>query len=350
MAHRKVKVGIVGLGGNGRAHLRAHLRQGRSDVVALCDRNRERLEEAGREAGVRALYTGDDIYERPEVEAISIHTGDAFHREPFIKAVRAGKHVLIEKPLANTEQDILAMAAAADAADPGLKIQVGYILRFDPVFEAVRCAAREGRLGDIYYMEADYVHNLLHQARQTDAVTGKNWYLEEEIPMVGGGSHQIDLLRWISGKEIVAVAAYSNRVAFPEMRHDDCMAALFRFEDGSIAKVAALYGPRCGRPPFCNLRLYGTKGTVERDCIALSAGADDVHPEFKPVEAERVKGHPYDAEIADWLGAIVDDRPVRTGLHDGANSTLAALCAVRAAAEGCEAAVPVLRPAARQRV
>jgi len=341
-SERKVRVGLVGIGRNGLAHARAHRELGRSEIVALCDRNPEALRAAGKRLGVERLYTGDDFYADPDIEAVSIHTGDPHHREPFLRAIEAGKHVLIEKPLANTEEDVHRMVAAARRAPAGLKIQVGYVLRFNPVFEAIQRAAREGRLGDIYYMEADYIHNLLVQAEQTDPHTGRNWYLEDELPMVGGGSHALDLLRWISGKEVVAVSAYARRAAFGAMRHEDCHVALYRFADGSIAKVAALYAPRRARPPWNNLCLYGTRGTVERNRIALSKDDADVHPAFRPVAAEALAGHPFHDEIADWLEAIVADRPTRIGLLDGANSTLATLCAVRAAREGTQVAVPVL--------
>jgi len=340
MSARKVKVGIVGLGGNGLAHARAHLESGRSELVALCDRNPDRLHRAGAELGVSKLYTDDRFYHDPDIEAVSIHTGDPHHKHPFLKALAAGKHVLVEKPLANTEEDVHEMVEAA-ARHPDLKIQVGYILRFNPVFEAVHDLVRAGRLGEVYYMECDYIHNLLFQAEQTDPLTGRNWYLEEEIPMVGGGSHPLDALRWITGKEVRSVKGYHRRAAFPEMRNPDCQVALFRFEDGSIAKVAALYAPRCRMAPFYNLRLYGTRGTVERDTVAISRTPDDLHPDFRPVGAERVTGHPYLPEVLDWLGAILEDRQPRVPLADGANSTIATLCAVRAMREGTEVEVPV---------
>lgn len=160
--------------------------------------------------------------------------------------------------------------------------------------------------------------------------------------MVGGGSHALDLLRWISGKEVVRASAYSNHFTFLEMRSDDCQVALFQFEDGSIAKVAALYGPRCEMAPCYNLRLYGTNGTVDRDRIAISSSTADVHPAFEQIDAPRVRGHPYGPEIEDWLDAITNDRPTRTPLHDGANSTLATLRAVQAACEGRAVEVAVL--------
>ena len=339
---RKVRVGVIGLGHNGRSHAECHRRSQKSDLVALSDRNQDLLYKTGEELGVERLYSGDDIFDDPEIEAISINTGDSQHREPFLKAVEAGKHVLVEKPLANSEEDVLAMVEAADRAKPGLKIQVGYILRFNPVFEKIHELARTGTLGNVYYMEADYVHNLFYQKQQTDPVTGENWYLENELPMVGGGSHPLDLLRWFKGRQVARVWSCSNHVAFPEMVNDDCMVSLFRFDDGAIAKVAALYGPRREMPPYYNLRLFGTRGTVERDQVAVARTNDEAHPPFEPIRAERWRGHPYDPEIEDWLDAILEDRPVRTDLRDGAASTLATLLAVRSAKEGKEIEVPPL--------
>lgn len=346
---RRVRVGIVGLGHNGLAHLRAHLGLGLSEVVALCDRNPAVLAKAGREFGISRLYSDDAIYADPAVEAISIHTGDADHVEPFLKALQAGRHILVEKPLANSEDDVCRMVTAAQAAPAGLKIQVGYILRFNPVFVEIRRLAASGALGRIYYMEGDYIHNLLYQARQTDPLTGRNWYLENEIPLVGGASHPLDLLRWISGKEVRRVMGISNHVAFPAMTHDDCQVCLFEFEDGTIAKVAALYAPRCAVPPYNNLRIYGTNGTIERDTAACAGTPDEVHPPFQPVAAERTKGHPYEAEIVDWLEAIVQDTRPRTPLWDGANSTLATLAAVRAIRERRAVEVPIFRDPAAAR-
>ncbi len=139
------------------------------------------------------------------------------------------------------------------------------------------------------------------------------------------------------------MCGYSSHEAFPAMEHDDCQVCLFQFEDGTIGKVAALYAPRTEMPPFYNLRVYGTNGTVERDTVAIASSPDDVHPEFEPVAADRIEGHSFLPEILDWLAAIESDRPPRTSLLDGANSTMAALAAVQAMRERTEVEVPVFR-------
>lgn len=119
-----VKVGFVGLGHNGLAHVEAHLHPGKSRIVALCDRSPERLREAGQRFGIQRLYTDEGFFDDPEIEAVSIHTGDDDHCDPFTRAIKRGLHVLVEQPLANTEQDVLAMVEAHRRARAGLKVQV----------------------------------------------------------------------------------------------------------------------------------------------------------------------------------------------------------------------------------
>ena len=337
-----IRVGMVGLGHNGVAHIEAHRRVGKSQVVALCDTHSDRLREASERFGIERTYTSaEELCSQPDIQAVSIHTGDPFHADPFVAAVAQGKHSLVEKPLGNSLAQVERMVDAARSADPGLKLAVGYILRFNLVFEAVHALCRSGGIGGVFYMEGDYIHNLLYQANQTDATTGKNWYLEEERPIVGGGSHPLDLLRWFSGAQVVEVSGYANHIAFPAMANDDCQVALFKFDSGAVAKVAALYAPRMDMAPFYNLKVYGTRGTVERDQVALSADESDVHPTLKPIEADRTQGHPYDPEVADWLDAIEQDRAPRCDLYDGAKSTAATLAACEALGKGVAVSVPV---------
>jgi len=337
-----IKVGFIGLGHNGIGHIEAHKRVGKSEIVALCDINPDRLRSASDRFGIEKTYiSANELCEQPDIDAVSINTGDQFHTDPFLSALQNGKHIFIEKPLANTVEQVDIMVTYAQSADQNLKIAVGYILRFNPVFEAIYNLCRSGELGKIYYMEGDYIHNLLYQANQTDTFTGINWYLDYEKPLVGGGSHPLDLLRWFSGSQIVEAMGYSNKMGFAEMKEDDCQVALFKFDDGAIAKVTASYAPRTGMAPYYNLRLYGTKGTVERDQIALSKDEHDIHPSFAPINADRISGHPYDREIEDWLDSILHDRNPRCDLYDGANSTSATLVAVDAMKLGISLPVSV---------
>jgi predicted dehydrogenase len=95
--------------------------------------------------------------------------------------------------------------------------------------------------------------------------------------------------------------------------------------------------------PYYNLRIYGTRGTVERDTVAIASDEADLHPAFGAIPADRVAGHPYDPEIADWLDAIALDRPPRCDLFDGASSTMATLLATDAMGLGRALPVPAFR-------
>ena len=321
-----IKVGVIGLGHNGIAHIEAHKRLNKSEITAICDVNPKRLEEVAKKFDIKKVYqSAEELCASTDVDAVSINTGDQYHIEPFLLAIKHKKHVLVEKPLANNLKQAKKMLKAARKADPKLKIAVGYILRFNKVFEYVHDICRSSKLGKIFYMEADYVHNLIYQKNETDPKTGANWKLDNEKPMVGGGSHPLDLLRWFSGAEVVEVSGYSNHMAYPELKADDCQVALFKFDSGAVAKVAAVYGPRTEMPKFYNLRVYGTNGTIFDDKIAISKDADDVHPEFQQIPVDYVPGHAYEPEIEDWLDAIEKDRKPRCEIFDGGNSTVAAL-------------------------
>lgn len=102
-----IRVGFIGLGHNGMGHIEAHWRVGKSEVVALCDINPERLEGASKRFGIQRTYrSAEELCAQADIEAISVNTGDPFHKEPFLMAIEHGKHVFVEKPLANSVEQV----------------------------------------------------------------------------------------------------------------------------------------------------------------------------------------------------------------------------------------------------
>lgn len=332
----KIRVGLVGLGHNGRAFARIYSQHPRCTLAALCDFDSEKVEAAAAEFGVPGRFTGDDFYAE-ELDLISVHTPDPFHAEPFVKALAAGKHVFVEKPMGNTRADLDAMTAAAARSDR--KTMVGQILRFNPYFQRVHELAASGELGEIFYMEADYVHDLHGQGapERYNPHLGMNWYLEKEIPIVGGGIHPFDLLRWFAGCNAVEVQGLANRIAFPEMRHPDCQVALFRFASGAIAKVAAAYGPVGPMPRFYHLAVYGTKGTVIDGRVHLGQGHEFTTEDLSGLG---VQGHPYDPEVQHFRDCIHEERQPLVDAFEGANSAIGVICAAEAAETGSVVPVP----------
>ena len=324
---RTLGVGIIGLGHNGLAFCDVYSKHPHARLLAVCDRDCARRDSAATRFGV-AGYADYAVLEHPGVDLISIHTGDPHHAEPFIKAVEAGKHVFVEKPMANDLDDLRAMLAAADKSDR--KMAVGQVLRFNPLFQAIKTMSEQGILGNLFYMEADYIHDLRYQ------LSMERWKVEREKPMVGGGCHPFDLLRWLSGAEAIKVTSYSNHLAYPEMREDATIVSIFKFDSGAIAKVTALYGPTAPMPRYYNLALYGTKGTVARDQLCLAGLRDFMQI---PIEAH---GHPYAPEVDDFAAAILEDRQPLVSAREGARSACAVLCAHESSKTGQPVKIPLL--------
>ena len=135
-------------------------------------------------------------------------------------------------------------------------------------------------------------------------------------------------------------AGYSNRFAFPEMQQDDCHVCLYCFEDGSIAKVSALYGPRCAMAPFYNLRVYGTKGSLQSEFTdnrpgevrVVLDGPEGPERTTTPFEAERDKSvYGHGAAVIRYMRhfqqCLDEDREPSPGVLDGAKSVAAGVAA-----------------------
>ncbi len=340
----QLRVGIVGLGNNGTNFIKCYGENPRAELVTLCDLRPDRAQGLANEHGVELAFT--DLAQtlgEAELDVLSVHTPDHLHADPFVAGLEAGCHVFVEKPMGNTMEDIERMVAAARASDR--KTAVGHILRFNPFCTEVHRLCASGEMGEIFYLEADYIHNLFGQAdpvRINPQIGNINWYLEYEKPMVGGGAHQLDLLRWFAGSDVVEAFGYGNSIAFPAMKNNDCMSAVFKMASGAVAKVTALYGNIGPRPEHNNLEVYGTKGTIRGGKFMRGEGHDLT--EEVDLTDRAIGGHPYDPEVNDFLDAIANDRRATCDAFDGANSAAATVLAAEAIVSGRPEAVPIYAP------
>ncbi|NLO07912.1 MAG: Gfo/Idh/MocA family oxidoreductase [candidate division WS1 bacterium] len=329
----KPRVGVVGLGGNGRAFVRGYAESDLCELAAVCDLNPDRTSAAVAEIDAAPIEFQDldTMLSSADLDLLSVHTPDHLHAEPFIAGLQAGCHVLVEKPMGNTLEDLERMIAAARASDR--KTLVGHILRFNPVYEQVHRLCAEGRLGQVFYLEADYFHGLKRQAapeRINPHIGGINWWLEHEKVIVGGGAHQFDLLRWYADSHAVEVTGYGNSIVFPEMKHPDCMCAIFKLASGAVAKVGAAYGVVGPRPEWLNLEVYGTEGTI-RGGQFISGDHDNPTVQDLRVTYE---GHPFAPEIEHFLRCIIEDTEPLVDAFEGANSAAATIVAAESVEAG----------------
>jgi predicted dehydrogenase len=251
----------------GRNLLRANASEGFPAAVrAVCDLLPARREAAAREHGV-AFTTAeyDALLERPDVDIVAIYTPDHLHCDQILRALEAGRHVLVTKPMTVSDEESARVVAATRRA--GKLVMVAQTQRFLPFHRAVRRWVDQGEFGEIYFAASDYYQDLRPVYDRTP------W--RHQVPqdfLYGGLSHNIDLLRWFKG-EIVEVAAYgSNSRLDPRYPADTCETFVLnvRFADGTIGRIAMAPGVD---PPLPNvsLQLFGTKGTCADGKVVLDS-------------------------------------------------------------------------------
>jgi UDP-N-acetylglucosamine 3-dehydrogenase len=217
----KVRFAVIGLGRFGERHCEALAGLPNVHLFALCTRRPERLREFSRRFGVQHVYTDyRDLLAQPEVEAVSIVTMWDQHAAPALAALRAGKHVFLEKPMAATQADCDAIVAAARVAAG--RFMVGHICRFNPRYVAAKTAIAEGRIGKIVSV----------YARRNIPASVSSEILNKIGPIVGDGVHDTDLMLWYTGARVVS--AYAQTVGVRGRKYPDIGWTMYRFDSGAV--------------------------------------------------------------------------------------------------------------------
>ncbi len=333
-ATRPLRAAVIGLG-VGEAHVAAYRGHQACEVVALCDFNRDRLEEIGRKAPGAALHvSADAILEDPSIDVVSVASYDNYHCEQTVRALSAGKHVFVEKPICLNEDEALRIREALDA-NPHLKLSSNLILRKCPRFVALKQQIERGDFGELFLLEGHYEYGRLHKITE-----GWRGAIDFYSVVYGGAIHLVDLMLWLTGDEIVEVAAFGNQVASRDtpFRYNDTVVSVVRFAGGLVGKVGVSYG--CVRPHFHDLKVYGTQATFingSPDGVLYRSRDPDAEPELA---TEAYPGADKGELLHDFIDAIVggtepsvgtDDvfRAMSTCLAIEAASTSGAVCSVR---------------------
>jgi len=302
MTSKPLGVGVIGLGVGEQLAL-AFDRHPDCRLVALCDRDEARLHSvAARHPSVHCHVRAEDLIGDQDVAVVVVASYDQDHAGHILGALEAGRHVFSEKPMCVSENEAGAIRDAL-ARRPGLRLSSNTILRMSPRFRALRQQIAEGRMGRVYYAEADYNYGRLHKL--TEGWRGRNPHYSV---MLGGGIHMIDLLLWLVGSEVVEVSGYGNalasRTAGSAFQGNDLAVGLLRFADGTIGKVAANFG--CVYPHFHRLSVYGTEATFE-NALPHALRYTSRDPERAPEQvAEAYPGMGKGDLIPSFVDALLD--------------------------------------------
>jgi len=320
--------GVVGLG-LGRHHVAAWAQAEAVGRLVICDSDSRRLDET-RAAfpDVAAAYESvDDMLNAERLDAASVVTPDHLHRPHAEACFRAGCHVLVTKPLATNLEDGRAIVRAAEAA--GRKLMVAHERRFRAPVLRMKEILDSGVLGEIIHLRIDAMEDKRRQFQRSP------WYASAEAgrtALVGTGIHQVDLLRFLVGRPIVSVCAYSNRLgtlAFPAAK---TTAALYQFEGGAIGQVTVTYEAHWPKAGVIDdqLRLVATQGMIVGDRVAIDGGDDwEVLPKDEQGIVTGTSGC-----VKNFLEAITADAPVAVDGREAFASLAACVAADESAATG----------------
>ncbi len=330
-----LKVGIVGMG-LGRWHLAAYAQSPYVERIALCDLDRSRLQPyRAQYERVAAVYTDlGQMLARERPDLVSVTTPDHLHRPHAEACLAAGCHVLLTKPLATSLEDGRAIVRAAEAAAArGCKLMMAHERRFRPFFVRIKELLDSGQLGEIIHIRSDSIQDKRQQFERAP------WYASPEAgrsPLVGSGIHQVDVVRYLVGRPLLAAFGYSNALGQMKFPTDKTTSALFRFEGGAIASVTVTYEARWPKAGAIEdlFRLVASKGVIVGDQVCMD-GRDEwmsIPKDDNPIPASSA------TLVHSFLDSVVHDRAVAVPVMEGYLSLAAAVAADRSAVEGRELA------------
>jgi predicted dehydrogenase len=329
---KKAKVGIIGAGGVTIFHYRGYT-AANADIVAIADTNPAALEKRQKEWNIpRGYESYESLLADPDIEAVSICLPNALHHPATLAAARAGKHVLVEKPISLSLEHAQEMIDVCREA--GVILQVGHHLRSDPAAEKAKRMIHSGELGRVTYMRLRQAHDwsgakAIKASFATRASSGGGTLLDN-------GCHMMDWARYFGGpvREVYARAA---TLGF-DIEVDDTAVASLEFASGALATIESAWTATGWEVGFW---IYGTKGALEYtnrsgEYLLRHAFRDSPGTTFDKPDVATYKFGGLDAHsrnVVEFLEAIHGEREVVCTGEDGLEAVRLILAAYESARE-----------------
>lgn len=313
----KLKWGIIGCGGIAdRRTLPGMMLASNAEPYAVMDANPEAAARCQEKYGAKYAFTDyRDVLALDEVDVVYIASPVFCHKEQALAAARAGKHILLEKPIGLSLEESREIVAACEAA--GVKLGIGFMMRYHAYHQAMREVIAQGKIGKIVSMRAQFTcwyPDMPNCWRQDKTKSGGG-------ALIDMGIHCIDLLQYISGLEAVECTGYAQTQTFG-YSSDDSSAIVMKMNNGALAMVDSNFNiPDAAAK--CPLEFYGTKGSMiavgtlsqdEGGSVEVLVANDDAAYDaqqnrslVKPINLEVEFGNMYTKEIEAFSNAVIQN-------------------------------------------
>jgi len=336
-----LRFGLIGAGAISTQHLEAIHEIPGATIKAIASASPERARAAGERWGARWTTDVDELVASPDVDAVTISTPSGLHARQALAALRHGKHVLVEKPLALSAAE--ADSVAAEARSRGLVAATVSQRRFEPVVRAIHDAVESGALGQVVLIVAE---GLYHRPQSYyDSAAWRGTIALDGGVLMNQAIHIVDLLRWIGGP-VTSVAAHVATIGH-SMEAEDAASVSLRLESGGVGAILATTCAPVEQPTM--LRIHGERGEIrlvgERATTWEVPGIEPpVDTPDRGAEASTARSATwgtsavgYVRQYTDFIAAVRDGRDPAVTAEDGA----AAVAIITAAYESSRTGLAV---------
>lgn len=343
--------GIVGAGMISRFHAKALAEVRGAKLVACADTAPGRAEAFGKENGCRGYESVDAMLADPAVQAVTIATPSGAHMEPAVAAAKAGKHVVVEKPLEVTLKKCDRIIDACDKA--GVKLATIFPSRFHDSSKLMKAAVEAGRFGRLTLGDA-YVKWYRTQQYYDSGAWRGTWALDGGGALMNQAIHTVDLLAWLMGP-VVEVQANTATLAHERIEVEDTAVATLKFANGALGIIEATTAAFPGY--LKRIELHGSTGSAvleEEDIkhwdFAQKARSDAAILRQMAVSKSTGGGaadpaaighHGHAMLLQDFVDAIRKDRTPAIDGREGRKSVEIILAIYKAAQTGKKVSLPL---------
>lgn len=308
---------IWGAGWVSGEHIKAYQANPNTHIVAVGSRTKEGARAKAKEVGVDCeVYDNlDEMLKRDDLHIVSICTPHDMHVPDLVKVARAGKHALIEKPIATRLEDY--QTARKVVKETGIKTLVGFEVHWNPFVVMVQNLLQDGTLGNIVFMEAGYF------SEQGPWWPGFKWGITKKhggTVISVAACHAVDLLCSLGG-EVEEVFAYQTRRNRQDYEYEPTISGVIKFKNGIVASISSSFEVHA--PYYFPFTLGGSKGCIRDNRLHSDRFAGQTDwiqlPTIYP-DTPQVTHHPFKDEINHFVDCILQDRESFLSVENVSNS------------------------------
>jgi len=328
----KLRVGVIGVGQMGSLHARVYTQMPHVDLVAIADPQTGNCTRVAESLGVKHTFSNyQDLLKMKGIDAVSICTPDELHRDPVIAAAQAGKHIMLEKPLATNLKEAQEIVEVVN--ETKVKLMVGHLLRFDPRYALVKEAIDRGDLGNIIYIVSH---------RNSPYTEGPVRYKAGTSLTMHVAVHDLDLINWYTSSDAIRIYAESSTKMLKEKQMRDAVSAILKYENGAIASLnfSWVLPERSLVRLDARMEIVGTKGVAyiglynqEGTIIVTEKGAVSPDLYLMPLVRGEVTGA-LKAELGGFIDYVIGNRSSPVTGEEGLRAVVQASGIIQSIKEG----------------